>query len=446
MTVKVAACINRISMCRRSNPSNMRPAAACESREQSAWYFKDTRARLTLSEVERCAETKRRNSNGSFDMVRKITRKSRTARTFMDMRMGGALAFDVLQYEAKHFLRPQGKQEQRADIQATEDPVPSAITATALYTPRGGPLPKSVVPAAAARSEKMKTPNGNDRQAHQEISSPPTASFCVKWRIVDGCEGHRLRGSVAAAESRRALIVVSPRNPNKAQPRRFCLRGVMAQSAAMITDSPNSPHYTLDAHQDAYALIGSYTLGDDFELCLIPSETSGNKFVYKARANYQPLRAVVLGVILDDTTTVTAENETGRRLVLARFARASDKAAIFFYNDVWTLARTMESEDMESTGGSGQLLCQGAVTAKPWCYEDRDEDGNSVIYVDYSGDTRFGIGSNVVVEATFHRRDVYVDGKLHRSYTIAAHEIEVVATKDIELAGLVDAEVAPEEL
>ncbi|KAJ6450325.1 hypothetical protein C8R47DRAFT_1084483 [Mycena vitilis] len=224
----------------------------------------------------------------------------------------------------------------------------------------------------------------------------------------------------------------------------------MAQSAAMITDSPNSPHYTADAHQDAYALIGSYTLGDDFELCLIPSETNGNKFVYKAKANYQPLRAVVLGVILDETTTVTAENEIGRRFVLALFARASDKTATFFYNDVWTLARTMESEDKESTGESGQLLYQGAVTAKPWCYEDRDKDENSVIYVDYSGDTRFingqfGIGSNVVVEATFHRRDMYVDGKLHRSYTIAAHEIEVVATKDIELAGLVDPEAAPEE-
>ncbi|KAJ7643147.1 hypothetical protein DFH06DRAFT_1137095 [Mycena polygramma] len=216
----------------------------------------------------------------------------------------------------------------------------------------------------------------------------------------------------------------------------------MAQSAEKIaesTHSPNTLHPTPHASQDAYALIGSHTLGEDYELCLVPSESSGNKFVYKARQNYQPLRAAVLGVVLNDIPAVTEENEAGGRLILARLARASDNTATFFYNDVWTLARTMDSEDAE-----------GAVTAKAWCYEDPEQDGGSVIYVDYNGCTacvngQFGAGSNVVVEATFHRRDVYVGEERHRFYTILAHEIEVIATSHLELAGLVHTEGDLEE-
>ncbi|KAJ7024238.1 hypothetical protein C8F04DRAFT_1270570 [Mycena alexandri] len=47
-------------------------------------------------------------------------------------------------------------------------------------------------------------------------------------------------------------------------------------------------------------------------------------------------------------------------------------------------------------------------------------------------------GEIVLVDATMHRRDTYVDGVLTKEYMIVAHSIEIISTADAVDAGFID--------
>ncbi|KAJ6575707.1 hypothetical protein DFH09DRAFT_1078651 [Mycena vulgaris] len=196
--------------------------------------------------------------------------------------------------------------------------------------------------------------------------------------------------------------------------------------------------------------LGSLKFPNTLTPCWIPATATGNHFVYKKERSCKPTRAFLFGeirrseyhkasrisVLFPGFVMLSSPPVNITRHFLGMVTSPTTKAKAHYAKDVSMLTHIMATEATELS-----------EIGQPWVWRlIIDSAPEECIAIDCCELTKevngpIEVGSSVLVDATFHRQDIYIRGTSVKAYSIVVHDIEKIGRHFLCLEGLVLPEV-----
>ncbi|KAJ7019072.1 hypothetical protein C8F04DRAFT_1198114 [Mycena alexandri] len=205
----------------------------------------------------------------------------------------------------------------------------------------------------------------------------------------------------------------------------------------------------------ATSLLGSYKFNKHFQIALSRTPRQGNAYTFFVQA--EPFHAFVLGtvagIISIDSEKLSQNAAPVGRMSITQINEPSERVQEMFEKSCAVLGNIMRDETTKVSlfyfllpsirRRESNLIfnLQDGCIARSWLTEGPSPQ----IFIDYGWSSDFtdgpiDFGSNVLVDVTLHRYDVYEDGVLAKvqNYSLVAHSIHVIDTEEMREAGFVN--------